>query len=165
MTAKGGNPGEVSPRAVLLSLLFAGLFAVGVCLLCRMDAGRPMGVLRDWLPDETAEPPVLVESVRKEKGFLRVEGAVPGMRTKPYRLRVGLIQAEGEGNLILLHTQMVRRADLKEAYQCDDHCGFAATLSLRNLPDGTWRIALVSGAEGEESVRLTGQTVNAREGT
>ena len=149
-------------RTVLYTLFFGILAALAICLICRFDAGRPSGTLSVWKVDETAKPVILIEEIQKAKGFLKIAGGVPGMKAEPYRLRVGLVRVAG-GDLLLLHTQMVRRADLKELYHCDDHCGFAATLSLRNLPSGVWRIALVSGAEGSETIWMTEEFVNARE--
>ena len=159
MSAIDGAQKKPGARAVWAALALGALFALLVCLICLIDVGRPAGFLRDWSLGEDGEPHALIESIRKEKGMLRIEGAVPRMKTKPYSLRVGLLRETDRNEIILMQTQMVRRFDLAELYKCDDHCGFAATLSLRNLSDGIWKIALVFGPAGQETVRITEEIV------
>ena len=95
--------------------------------------------------------------------MLRIAGAVPGMKTKPFSLRVGLLPETNGNEMILMQTQMLRRSDLAELYKCDDHCGFAASLALRNLSNGNWKIALVFGPGGKETVRMTEEIVRIGE--
>ncbi len=156
--------GEPRPVVVFSAFILGALFAICVCLICWLDAGRPMGMLRVWQTEEAEEPPILIEEILKTKGFLKIAGAVPGIKTRPFRLRVGLVSENGN-EMLLMHTQMVRRDDIKKLYHRDDHCGFAATLSLRDMPSGTWQVVLVLGNEGEETVRLTNRFVSKQEET
>ena len=94
--------------------------------------------------------------------MLQVIGGMPGIKAKPYRLRIALVPEDG-GEALVLRTQMVCRPDLREEYGCDDHCGFAATISSKRLAGSVWRIAVLDG-RAEETLWLTEARVLPEEG-
>ena len=157
---EAGAP-RVRPAALALACLAALLLSGAVCLAHRINAALPAGRRQgvSILEPAASDLPVLIDGIRQEKGFLQITGALPGMRAKPYLLRAGLL-SEGEGGeLVLLHTQMVRRPDLKREYGCDDHCGFAASVGSGRLAEGAWRVVLLLGPEREETILDTGRTI------
>lgn len=103
-----------------------------------------------------------VERISREGGLLRVSGALLRL-TEPVgevRVRVGLVavRLDEDGvpdgvlspsdEVILLNTQMRRRASLPVVYEGDDHCGFEAAAKAGALREGmAYEIVLVDSAD------------------
>ena len=161
---------------VLLSLAGILLLAAAVCALHVVNALTLRGTARvsDYEPLARAEQDMTVDEAlfgaaqrstytdgtrsfalaltdpALEDGMLCISGALlrPGQTVGEVRVRVGLIPTERPGEIVLLNTQMVRRALAGQALGVDDHCGFAASAARRLLSDGQYAVVLVDESDG-----------------
>lgn len=174
---------------VVLSLTAIALLAAAVCALHWVNAvslrgtvdagdyvllarsGEMLGTDGGALPvyaDGERRFALLVEEIALEDGVLRVAGLLlrPGQTVGEVRVRVGLMPAaETDAGaarseaIVLLNTQMVRRADAG-AQGMDDHCGFCATAARRLLKDGPYAVVLVDESDGAQRLIDTGVDVD-----
>ena len=161
---------------VLLSLAGILLLAAAVCALHVVNALTLRGTARvsdyvllarakqDMAVEEgllgVAQLPVYTDGERsfalflgeltETDGMLCISGALlrPEQTVGEVRVRVGLIPSERPEEIVLLNTQMVRRALAGQALGVDDHCGFAASAARRLLPDGQYAVVLVDESDG-----------------
>ena len=164
-------------RGVALSAL-AGilLLAAAVCALHVVNALTLRGTARvsDYAPLARAEQDMAVEAegwgdaqlpvytdgersfalwlreATETDGMLCFSGALlrPEQTVGEVRVRVGLIPAERPEEIVLLNTQMVRRALAGQELGMDDHCGFTAAAARRLLSDGRYAVVLVDESDG-----------------
>lgn len=151
-------------RRTLLSGLCAILAASAlVCLVHWINAVTLRGVasIADYEEMDEGSIVALMEDVHMQDGVLYLSGALlrPKQTVGEVRVHVALLpleRGERSGTLIFLNTQMVRRYDLAKAYDCDDHCGFAAAAACRLLAPGEYAVALTDESSGEKRLVLTG---------
>lgn len=167
-----------APRRGVVLTALAGilLLAAAVCALHVVNALTLRGTARvgDYVPLARAEQDMAVDEAlfgaaqrstytdgtrsfalaltdpALEDGMLCISGALlrPGQTVGEVRVRVGLIPSERPEEIVLLNTQMVRRALAGQALGVDDHCGFAASAARRLLPDGQYAVVLVDESDG-----------------
>ena len=167
-----------APRRGVVLAALAGilLLAAAVCALHVVNALTLRGTAKvgDYVPLARAEQDMAVDEAlfgaaqlstytdgtrsfalaltdpALEDGMLRISGALlrPGQTVGEVRVRVGLIPSERPEEIVLLNTQMVRRALAGQALGVDDHCGFAASAARRLLPDGQYTVVLVDESDG-----------------
>ena len=167
-----------APRRGVVAIALAGilLLAAAVCALHVVNALTLRGMARvsDYTLPTRAEQDMAVDEalfgaaqlstytdgtrsfalaltdLALEDGMLCISGALlrPGQTVGEVRVRVGLIPTERPEEVVLLNTQMVRRALAGQALGMDDHCGFAASAARRLLPDGQYAVVLVDESDG-----------------
>ena len=179
---RGGGWAVNKPKTsvVFAALLLITLLAVSVCALHWVNAVSLRGVVKlaDYrLTDGKEENLVaVVDDPYIQQEVLHISGALMRMNQPvgEVNVRVGLIAQRLEKGMpvqddeeaILINTQMVRRYELAREYDCDDHCGFHAAVTTKQLIGGNvqYRVVLVDETDGAMRMVETGMTITLIEG-
>ena len=177
---KGGGAALNKPKNSVIYgwLLAAVLLAAVVCMLHWVNAVSLRGTVlsSDYvLTDGKAEDfMVMIDDPWQDGSIVHIHGALLRLNQQVggVNVRVGLVpeQLDAQQNaaqeVILLNTQLIRCYELAREYECDDHCGFHASVTRKFLgkDNAQYCVVLVDETDGAKRMVETGLTVMLIEG-